>query len=412
MADKLTTEDINGLLETSDRYIHDEAETFHRYLYDEIDWNDRLISIKGARGVGKSTMMRQRIKEIFGEHSERAVYVSLDDLWFSRYGLKPAIVYLYEHGFSHVFIDEVHRLGKNWSLEIKNITDEFRKLNVVYSGSSLLQLENSVGDLSRRQAPYELKGMSFREFLALEGKVKAPPLKLQDVLKNHRALASELSNQIEANGGRVLSLFEQYLKSGYYPFYRESHARFGARLESTINTVLNVDYPAIEDVSQDTIRKCKRMLMVLAASCPQTPNMSKLYSELDSERNQGLKMLNALERAGLLALVRSKGDSLKNLSKPEKIYCNNPNLMHALTSAPDRGTMRETFFYNQVVKNHAVEYTGVGDFVVDGEYTFEVGGKRKGFEQIADLPRSFVVNDDTEVGRGNKIPLWLFGFLY
>ena len=181
MTDKLTTEDVEELLETSNRQIREEAATFHRYLYDEIDWRDRLICIKGARGTGKTTLMRQRLKDHFGEDSGKAIYASLDDLWFARHRLKDFVEYAYEHGYTHLFLDEVHHLGKDWSLAIKNIADQFRKLNVVYSGSSLLQLEKATGDLSRRQATYMLEGMSFREYLGLEGVLDHPPLAREEI---------------------------------------------------------------------------------------------------------------------------------------------------------------------------------------------------------------------------------------
>lgn len=407
MAMKIESQDVEELIETSNRQIREETTAFHRYLMDEIDWRDKLICIKGPRGTGKTTLMRQRMKETFGEDSRSALYVSLDDLWFARYGLKDLVEYLYEHGYTHLFVDEVHHLGKEWSLVIKNITDQFRKMNLVYSGSSLLQLEKAAGDLSRRQATYLLKGMSFREYLVLEGLLDAKPLTFEEILKDHVRIAADIDSQL-----KVLPHFETYQRIGYYPFYRESHGQFRARLVETVNKVLEVDYPSIDEVSQDTIRKTRRMLMVLAESCPQTPNMSKLYHELDTGRDQGLKMLKALHRAGLLSLVDSKGLKLDDLSKPEKIYVDNANLMHALVQQVNGGVARETYFYNQVGKDHAVAHTGVGDFVVDGKWTFEVGGKHKGFAQIADLPNSYVVNDGTSVGHGNKIPLWLFGFLY
>lgn len=407
MTDKLTTEDVEELLETSNRQIREEAATFHRYLYDEIDWRDRLICIKGARGTGKTTLMRQRLKDHFGEDSGKAIYASLDDLWFARHRLKDFVEYAYEHGYTHLFLDEVHHLGKDWSLAIKNIADQFRKLNVVYSGSSLLQLEKAAGDLSRRQATYMLEGMSFREYLGLEGVLDHPPLAMEEIVSGHVGIASKIDKEL-----KVLPHFETYRKRGFYPFYRESLAKFGERLAETVNKVLEVDYPAIDEVSQDTIRKTRRMLMVLAASCPQTPNMSGLYRELETGRDQGLKMLKALHRAGLFSLLDAKGLKLSDLSKPEKIYVGNTNLMHALVPRIDVGVERETFFYSQVRKGHSVAYTGVGDFVVDGKWTFEVGGKGKGFDQIANVSDSYVVNDEVSVGHGNKIPLWLFGFLY
>jgi hypothetical protein len=407
MLDKLTSEDVEILIETSNRQIREETSTFHRYLMDEIDWRDRLICIKGAKGTGKTTLMRQRMKEHFGIDSRLALYASLDDLWFARHQVRDLVEYLYEHGYTHLFLDEVHHLGKEWSLVIKNVVDQFRNINIVYSGSSLLHLEKGGGDLSRRQATYLLHGMSFREYLELEGVLKYKPLAMDEIVSGHVGIAASISKDL-----KVLPYFEAYRKNGFYPFYRESFGKFRERLLETVNKVLDIDYPSIDEVSQDTIRKTRKMLMVLAASCPQTPNMSKLYRELETGRDQGLKMLKALQRAGLLALLDSKGLKLNNLSKPEKIYVDNTNLMAALVPHVNIGVERETFFYSQARKDHVVAYTGTGDFVVDGRWTFEVGGTGKGFTQIADLPDSYVVNDETTIGHGNKIPLWLFGFLY
>jgi len=403
----MTTEQMQELFETSDRLIGEVTLDFHRYLYSEIDWRDRLICIMGARGTGKTTLMRQRMREAFGTGSDRAIYISLDDLWFSQYGVKDAVGYLYDHGYTHVFIDEIHHFGKEWQLLVKNLYDQFPSMNFVYSGSSMLKLESAKADLSRRQAVYRLCGLSFREYLAFEKIIDHPVVALDELLAGHRRIASRV-----AQSTKILPHFERYQRTGFYPFYAESHAQYRDRLLATVRKVLESDYPSIEDVSQETIRTTKKMLKVLAASTPQTPNMSELYRELGTERNQGLKMLNALDRAGLLALVPRKGAKLGNLSRPEKIYCDNTNLMYALVPQVDAGVRRETYFFNQIRKDHEVSFSGTGDFEVDGKYVFEVGGKGKGFRQIKDVPDSYLVNDDTEVGIGNKIPLWLFGFMY
>lgn len=401
----MTEEAMQELFAASDRVVGKVSVDFHRYL--DIDWSDRLVCLMGARGTGKTTMLRQRVKEKFGVGSDKAIYISLDDLWFSQYRVKDAVEYLDAHGFTHVFIDEVHQIGSDWSLVVKNLYDQFPEMNFVYSGSSMLKLEKAKGDLSRRQAVYRLMGLSFREYLKFEGIADLPTLTLEEILRNHRKIAAEITSGI-----KVLFHFGNYLKTGFYPFYKEAHSQYRERLLETVNKVLESDYPSIEDVSQETIRTTKKMLKVLAASTPQTPNMSELYRELGTERNQGLKMLGALDRAGLLALVPGKGMKLENLSKPEKIYCDNTNLMYALVPVIDNGVKRETYFFNQVRKDHDVAFGGVGDFLVDGKYVFEVGGKSKGFKQIKDVPESYVVNDDVEVGIGSKIPLWLFGFLY
>lgn len=400
------TEEIKELIDTSDRLISSVSLDFHRYLAQEIDWNGRLICIKGASGTGKTTLIRQRLKEAFGVGG-KGIYISLDDLWFSTHSVRDAVAYFESHGYTHVFIDEVHHFGKNWSLLIKNLYDQFPGLSFVYSGSSLLRIEEGAGDLARRQGSYTLKGLSFREFLSFEGVLTTTPKTLSDILENHRPIAQEIISTV-----RVLPYFEKYLTGGYYPFYKEPGGLYDQRIRGIVNKVLESDWPAVEDVSIETIRKAKKMLMILASSVPQQPNMSRLYQQLETERNTGLKILSALDRSALLALVPPKGETLKNLSKPEKIYCDNTNLMQALTPRANRGTERETFFYNQLRKDHSIVFSGVGDFLVGGNLIFEIGGAGKGFEQVKDISTAYVVNDDMEIGLGHKIPLWLFGFLY
>lgn len=390
----------------SNRLIDDAPTAFHRYLYPAIDWENRLVCIKGARGTGKTTILRQSAKERFGLDS-RAFYVSFDHYWFKNHSPLEFVEEIVSQGVTHLFIDEAHHL-EHWQTVIKNVNDFYPNLAVAYSGSSLLKLDNREGDLSRRQVAYDLQGLSFREFLAYEGALDLPAISLEDLLQNHVRVAMDIAKQ-----AHVLPYFGRYLECGFYPFYKAEHSGYYERLAETIDKALESDYPAVEDVTPATMRKTKKMLAVLAASCPQQPNMSALYRELETDRNQGLKMLSVLERAGLIALVPSGRDTLKNLSRPEKIYCDNPNVMHALVSRPDAGTIRETFFVNQLrAAGHGVTVAAKGDFTVDGRWLFEVGGKNKGFTQIKDVPDSFVAADDLESGCGNKVPLWMFGLLY
>ena len=390
----------------SNRLIDETPTAFHRRLYRSVDWENRLVCIKGPRGTGKTTMLRQSAKERFGL-DPRAIYVSFDHYWFKTHSPLEFAEEMHKQGVTHLFVDEVHHV-EHWQTAIKNFTDFYPEMSVVYSGSSLLKMDNREGDLSRRQMAYTLDGLSFREFLAYEGALDAEPVPLEAVLADHVRIAADVARKI-----RVLTLFERYLATGFYPFYKTEHSGYYERVAATVDKVLDSDWPAVEDVTPATIRKTKKMLAVLAASCPQQPNMSALYRELETDRNQGLKMLSVLERAGLLALVPSGKDSLKNLSRPEKIFCANPNLMHALVSRADEGTIRETFFVNQLrAAGHAVVCADRGDFTVDGRYRVEVGGRKKGFAQIKDIPESFVAADDLEAGFGNRIPLWLFGFLH
>ena len=390
----------------SNRLIDEAPTAFHRRLYRSIDWENRLVCIKGPRGTGKTTMLRQNAKERFGL-TPQAIYVSFDHYWFRTHSPLEFAEEMHKQGVTHLFIDEVHHV-EHWLTAIKNFTDFYPEMSVVYSGSSLLKMDNREGDLSRRQIAYTLDGLSFREFLAYEEVLDLEPVSLETVLADHVRIAAEVARKV-----RILPLFERYLATGFYPFYKTEHSGYYERVAATVDKVLESDWPAVEDVTPATIRKTKKMLAVLAASCPQQPNMSALYRELETDRNQGLKMLSALARAGLLTLVPSGKDSLKNLSRPEKIFCANPNLMHALVSRADAGTIRETFFVNQLqAAGHQVVCAEQGDFTVDGRFRFEVGGPKKRFTQIKDIPESFVAADDLESGFGNRIPLWLFGFLY
>ena len=385
--------------------VADTPVAFKRYLYDEVDWDSRLVCVKGARGVGKTTMLLQRIAGM--SSPENALYVSLDNVWMDARETYSLAEYHLARGGTHFFIDEAHRL-EDWQNLMKSLNDNLRRLHVVYSGSSLLKLERRGGDLSRRQTPYTLDGLSFREYLKFEGIADIPAVTLEDILERHVALARSISGKFP-----VLRHFDNYRNGGFYPFYKDEPRHYLNRIVSTVNQVLDVDYPEIEDVEPMTTRKARRMLDILASSAPLTPNMDRLYRELGTDRKQGLKILYALERAGLLSLLASTAkENLKHLATPDKIYCGNPNLMKALVPAPNPGTMRETFFLQQMRHAHAVAYPQKGDFLVDGKWLFEIGGSGKGFDQIRDIPDSFVVNDDTETGIGSKIPLWLFGFLY
>ena len=380
---------------------------FHRYLFYEIDWEDKLIGIKGPRGCGKTTLLLQHIKQSFhGQELEKVLYVSLDNIWFADNKILDLVDFHYNHGGTHIFIDEIHYEPK-WQTMLKNMSDNYPGMYIVYTGSSMLEIDAHEGDLSRRQVMYEMRGMSFREYLEYEGVVKHERLTLEQLMDNHVEIAMDICSRTN-----VLGCFNKYLREGYYPFYKAVRQGFDSRLLATVNQVIESDYPQIDDVTVATIRKTKKMLMVLSECVPQLPNMSQLYRELETDRNNGLKMLRALERGGLLLLLGSKAKSINQLSRPDKIYINNPTLMYALSPRADIGSVRETFFMNQLSQSHELSYPKAGDFLVDGRYLFEVGGKGKTFSQIKDIPDSYLAVDDTEIGRGARIPLWLFGMLY
>ena len=397
---------ITRMFEISEQRLKDTPMKFRRFLQSKIDWSQRLLFIQGSRGVGKTTLMLQHMKDI-GLDASRSLYLSLDNVWLGTRELYDLTAHYVRHGGEYLFLDEVHYY-ENWQTLLKNINDDFRGLKIAFTGSSLLRIEKSAGDLSRRLATCRLYGMSFREFLALEGIGEFPSVSLMDILGGHVDLAREICGKV----GAVLQHFDRYVRFGCYPFYKEAGEYFGSMLRQSMNQVLDSDYPKIEEVEPSTIHKARRMLRVLAETTPQTPNVTALCRELELDRKQGVKMLYALDRAGLLQLLSSNKDKLKNLSTPDKIFCGDPNIMNVLVGSPDRGALRETFFLNQVKAVAEVTYPVQGDFLVDGTYLFEIGGRGKGFDQIKDIPNSFVVNDNVEVGFGNKIPLWLFGFLY
>lgn len=401
----MTEEDIERVYRISAEKIAETSLSLKRYSFNDIDWTSRLIGLRGARGVGKTTLLLQKILES-GEERDTSLYLSLDSVWLDVKEIYLLAEHHVQHGGTRLVLDEVHYV-KDWQRIVKNLYDDFKELKIAYTGSSLLRLRARQGDLSRRQVEYELPGLSFREFLKFEGVMDWPCVAFGDILSDHVAIAREITKKV-----KILPLFERYFKSGYYPFFLEDPSKYEERIRQVVNQTLDSDWPSVEDITAETIRKARKMLRILAALPPQTPKMNRLYAELDTERQHGLKILYALERAGLLNLLASDFDALDNLSSPEKIYCENTNLMFALTPDADMGTAREAFFVNQVANGHAVTYPKKGDFLVDDKYLFEVGGRGKGFSQIKDIPNSFVVNDGVEVGIGSKIPLWLFGFLY
>ena len=397
--------EIQPLYDSYHRKIAKVDLRFKRYLYSQINWKARIISIKGARGTGKTTMLLQHILENY-EDIDQTLYASLDNLWFATHSLMELVDWADRHGISRLYLDEVHRY-ELWSQSLKNIYDDYPDMSIVYTSSSLLVLDNATVDMSRRQTPYTLYGLSFREYLELEGIFKTEAISLDDVLMHHVKKAMNIVGRI-----KVAPLFEAYLAHGYYPFYRESLEDFPSRLRETVTVVIDSDLPAVENVTYETLQKTKKLLMIISEHVPFEPTMSELWRQLSTDNESGLKMLYALDKAQVLALLTAKTNNYKSLSKPDKTFLSNPNLMHVLCPKVDKGNERETFFISQLRVLHDVRYPKQGDFLIDNKFLFEVGGKNKTFEQIADVPNSYLAVDDTEVGSGCRIPLWMFGFLY
>lgn len=399
--------EITDIYINSARLVNSVSLAYMRYLFTAIDWSSRMVCIKGARGVGKTTLMLQYMKSTF-KASEKAIYFSLDDLWFTEHRLIDLAEYHYLHGGTHLFVDEVHRYPyDNWAQELKNIYDRYPGLNIVFTGSSLLQIDSSIADLSRRCIFYTLQGLSFREFLKFEEKGDFPAYTLQQILDDHVGISADIASKTT-----IIPAFEEYLQYGYYPFYKEAMASYHLRLQQVITTILENDLPAVEKVEYVSIRKMKRLLVIVSQMVPFTPNMSKVGESVGVTRQSATRMFQLMERAALLIMLYSGKDNMRQLLKPEKVYLDNTNLMYALSSSADIGNIRETFFANQLKQGHEITFSGEGDFRIDDIYTFEVGGKTKTFEQLKGVSNSYLAIDNVEYGTGNRIPLWLFGFLY
>jgi hypothetical protein len=379
---------------------------FQRYLMQDIHWDWRLIGIKGARGTGKTTMMLQYLKQKYGAEG-KGLYLSLDDIYFTENPLVMVIEQLRAKGYQAFFLDEVHKYP-TWAREIKNLYDRYPDILIVFTGSSLIEMNKLDVDLSRRSVVYELQGLSFREYLSLVTQQQFSALKLDDLLERHTMHALSITAQT-----KPLQYFSMYLREGYYPFFIEDQAMYLTRLAQTIQLVVETDLNFIEGIQTKQIRKILQLLLIIATSVPFKPNIAKLAERIGIERNTLLKYLHFLEKAAIVRFLDSEGKGISILQKPDKIYLENTNISYALAPGNvDIGNLRETFFFNQTSKNHLVQYTDQGDFRIDGQYVFEVGGRNKTAGQIKGIANAWLAVDQIETGIGNRIPLWLFGFLY
>lgn len=379
--------------------------THKRYLYNQINWDARLIGIRGARGTGKTTMLLQYIKEHYTDLS-KALYISLDQFQFQLISLYDVAEYAHTHGIEILLVDEIHYV-EHWGQILKNVFDSFCDLKIVYTGSSMLQIDDAQADLSRRQSIYELHGFSFREYLQFRGLINKEAVTLDYLLQNHTTIGMDLASKI-----KPLALFAEYLREGYYPFVLEAKQDYLMRLEELMQLIIHQDIPHVEDLTFATLQKAQKLLMILATQVPLEPNISTLCREIGATRDVVIRLLYLMQRAGLLMLVSKEANSYKTLSRPDKIFMNNTNQMYALTDQINIGTLRETFFVNQLQQSHTVELPTKGDFLIDKHYTFEVGGQGKTFRQIKNIPDSYLALDELEYSMGNSIPLYLFGFLY
>lgn len=379
---------------------------FVRDIANRINWDCHLISIRGARGVGKTTLMLQYLKLHDIDYKSK-LYVSLDSNYFTRHSLLDFVEKFYQQGGKHLFLDEVHKYP-GWSNEIKEIYDSYPDLKLVISDSSLIDILNADADLSRRCIPYEMQGLSYREYLAMAYKIDLPIITLEELLTSPESLCDNINYQC-----RPLAYFEEYLKQGYYPFIIEGEQEYPIRIENVINFILEVELPQLCNVDISNIRKIRSLLTILASKVPLQVDMTKISAAAGIARTTLLSYLQILHRARLLNLLYSGDESVKKMQKPDKIYLENPNMIDVLSlTGGNIGTIREVFVVNQLSYQHKVEYTKAGDILVDKKYTIEIGGKSKDGKQIANIHDSYIAADNIEYPSGNKIPLWAFGFIY
>ena len=370
-----------------------------------IDWDNRFIGIKGSRGIGKTTLLLQYIRLNF-KPDKSVLYVSLDHLYFLENTLYDLVSDFYKKGGLFIAIDEVHKYS-NWAIEIKNIYDDMPNLRLVFTGSSLLHIQQAKADLSRRVVVYSMPGLSFREFLQFETKINLDTYTLEDIVANHIAISIAITQKI-----KPLHYFDEYLNYGYYPFYIENKKAFHQKLSEILLTVLEVDIPQYASIQVSNIVMLKKLLAVISNSVPFKPNMNSISERTGISLNTMKNYLNLLNEAQLLQLLYVEDKGINSLGKPEKIYLNNPNLMFNLVKEVDKGNLRETFFFNQLNYKNTVFASQNADFKVAGVYEFELGGRNKKQKQIKDSKNAFIVKDDIEIGTDINIPLWLFGFLY
>lgn len=396
---------MEELFRKSDLKLANLTDDFERGVYDKISWNERVIGITGARGTGKTTMLLQRMRKV--KNGNDSLYISLDDTFFLDTSLIKFLEKYREIGGKYVFIDEVHKYPR-WARELKNFYDFYNDLYIVFTGSSAVDIYRQDVDLSRRAVMYEMNGLSFREYLMFNKIIDIPAIEFEDIIENHNEIALDLIKHF-----KPIRHFEDYLEFGYYPFFLESESSYSVKVEQVIRIIVETDLRFIKEISLENTRSILKLLKILATTVPFKPNISNLSEQVGVDRNTLVNYLHYLEKARLVNTLQAYGKKLTKLAKPDKLYLENSNIQYVLAGEKsDRGSMRELFFMNQI-RNIGKEATlpNKGDFFID-DMTFEIGNKNKSNKQISNINNSYIVADGIEFGRGNRIPLWLFGMMY
>lgn len=390
---------MNALYEYQQLILSQINISFLRYKYYELDWTRRVFGIVGPRGVGKTTMVLQYIKQKLS--LQDSLYITLDHIYFSTHTLIDVADKFYKEGGKHLIIDEVHK-AFNWSVQLKQIIDSYPNMQIIFTGSSILDIYRGVADLSRRAPIYEMQGLSFREYLVLYHGIQTPTWNLDDLINQRVTLP---------NVEHPLPLFNDYLKRGYYPFERIA-SDFSTNLMQVINRTMETDIPLYANINISVARKLQNLLVVIAESVPFKPNYKKLAEVTGISRNDIADYIYYMERAGMLMSLHDTTQGIRSIGKSHKLYVDNTNLMYVLSPENiDKGNLRETFFLNQMRVKYPVIASQKADFEI-GKYVFEVGGKNKNQKQLDNNPNGYIVKDDIEFGYRNVIPLWAFGLTY
>ncbi len=393
------------LYEFQENILRNVKNDFRRYLHEQINWNQRIIAIKGPRGAGKTTLMLQHLKYDLGL-PDTALYITADHTWFYNHTLLDTANDWYKQGGTILIIDEVHKY-KNWSVELKNVYDGLPELKIIFSASSALDIYRGEADLSRRVVSYTLAGLSFREYLQFAYNISFDTVTINDIYNNHRNLSRAINEKL-----RPLPAFRKYTKLGYLPIFFEGEDTYLLKLNQVINTIVDTDLAYIAAYNPGTADKVKKLLVVIAESVPFKPNIAALARKLDLSRDSVYQYIYQLRDARLLNTLSSQGKGVSILQKPDKIYLENTNLAYAIGNKPDVGNIRETFVFNQLYNaGLKVSSPKAGDFNIEN-YTLEIGGKNKTTSQVKHLDSYLIAADDIEIGMGKKAPIWLFGFLY
>jgi len=396
---------MNLFFELSERLIEQAPSSIIREQVDYLSGGGRMIGIKGARGVGKSTLLLQFAKQKL--KNSRKLYISLDDILFAHRGLADFADEFVKLGGEYLLIDEVHSYS-GWARELKNIYDRYPGLHVLFTGSSILQLSDGLNELSRRAVIYDLPGLSLREYIHFQTGIRFEPVPLEQILENHGSLAKTIWKEI-----RPLQYFNEYLRAGYYPYYFEHPQTYDLRLKESVIKVIESDLLITSGMNPGNMEKIKQLLYIISHSVPFKPNIDKLAGRMQIGRNTLKTYFRYLDIAGITRSLFSEKKGISLLTKPEKVYLHHPNIMYSLNPADvNIGTVRESFLLSQLANGHTLHYPGTGDFLVDRKYLIEVGGKNKSDTQIKGKKNAWLASDGIETGIANRIPLWLFGFLY